>query len=436
MKPRLPEDFVSRMEGQLGNELPAFLHALEEEPVRGIRLNPFKMAEGTEEYLQGSKIPWADEAYELPADSEAGITILHEAGAFYLQEPGAMLPAAVLDARPGEKVLDLCAAPGGKSTQIGIAMHGEGLLVCNEPMPKRTRILSSNIERIGLPNTIVTCSWPDRLAAKWPEGFDAVMVDAPCSGEGMFRRVPESRTEWSKEQARGCAQRQREILNVAAELVRPGGRLIYSTCTYNPEENEENVVWFLQEHPDFEPEAYRIGGINAPEGQYTCFPHRMRTEGQFAAKFRKKGNQTKELTEDRSLPRLLMDEAATLKRAFPTFPEATHKLGNTLIYLKEGCPDLQGIRILRAGIHLGEVRGRIANPDHAAAMSIEPPDIQVLEVDAENACRYMAGETINAEEEGWLMIRYKGLILGWGKGSGGVVRNHLPKGLRNGRLIP
>ena len=435
MKPKLPDDFVSRMEGQLGSELPAFLHALEEEPVRGIRLNRLKTAEGTEKFRQGPKIPWADEAYELPTDSEAGSTILHEAGAFYLQEPGAMLPAAVLDARPGEKVLDLCSAPGGKSTQIGIAMRGEGLLICNEPMPKRARILSGNIERTGLPNTIVTCSWPDRLAEKWPEGFDAVIVDAPCSGEGMFRRVPESRMEWSKEQAKGCAHRQREILNAAARLVRPGGRLVYSTCTYNPEENEENADWFLQEHPDFEPEAYRIGGINAPEGQFTCYPHRMRTEGQFAAKFRKKGNRMKQLTEDRSLPRLSMDEAATLKRTFPTFPEATHKLGNTLIHLKE-CPDLQEIKVLRAGIHLGEVRGRIAIPDHATAMSIEPPDSQILEVDMENACRYMAGETINAEEEGWLMIQYKGLILGWGKGSGGVIRNHLPKGLRNGRLIP
>lgn len=435
MNPKLPEAFVSRMERQLGNELPAFLHALEVDPVRGIRLNTLKTPEGTEEYRKGPRIPWADEAYELPADSEAGSTILHEAGAFYLQEPGAMLPAAVLDARPGEKVLDLCAAPGGKSTQIGIAMRGKGLLICNEPMPKRTRILSGNIERIGLTNTIVTCAWPDRLAANWPEGFDAVMVDAPCSGEGMFRRVPESRIEWSKEQAKGCAQRQREILDAAAKMVRPGGRLVYSTCTYNPEENDENADRFLQEHPEFEPEGFRTGGINAPEGRYTCYPHRMRTEGQFAARFRKKGNQTAELPDNRSLPKPQRDETEILKKAFPFFTDPTHKLGNTLINLDE-CPDLQGIRVLRAGMHLGEVRGRIAIPDHAAAMALCPPETQILNLEAENACRYMAGETISADYEGWLLVRYKGLILGWGKGSGGIIRNHYPKGLRNNRLIP
>ena len=245
MPPNLPEAFVSRMERQLGNELPAFLRSLEEAPVRGIRLNTLKPTTGTDPFRKLPPVPWSREAYALPAESDAGSTILHEAGAFYLQEPGAMLPAAVLDAQPGEKVLDLCAAPGGKSTQIGTAMKGEGLLVCNEPVQKRTRILSGNIERIGLPNTIVTCAWPAQLADQWPEGFDAVMVDAPCSGEGMFRRVPESRREWSEEQARGCAQRQREILDSAARLVRPGGRLVYSTCTYNPEENERNADWFL-----------------------------------------------------------------------------------------------------------------------------------------------------------------------------------------------
>lgn len=435
MNPKLPEAFVSRMEGQLGNELPAFLHALDEEPVRGIRLNTLKKTEGTEIYRRGKKIPWAEEAYELPAEEKAGSTILHEAGAFYLQEPGAMLPAAVLDAKPGEKVLDLCSAPGGKSTQIGIAMKGEGLLICNEPIQKRARILSGNIERIGLKNTIVTCAWPDQLAARWPEGFDAVMTDAPCSGEGMFRRVPESRTEWSREQASGCAQRQREILTEAAKLVRPGGRLVYSTCTYNPEENEENAEWFLKEHPDYETEPFSIGGINAPEGRYTCYPHRMKTEGQFVALFRRRGNGTAELPEDRSLPKSQRDETTTLKNAFPAFPEATHKLGNTLIYLKE-CPDLQGIKVIRAGMHLGEVRGRIAIPDHAAAMSTDPPDIQTLEVDAKNAARFMAGETISMENDGWILIRYRGLILGWGKGSSGIIRNHYPKGLRNGRLIP
>ena len=435
MNPKLPEAFVSRMKRQLGNELPAFLDSLEEESVRGIRLNTLKDTEAAAAYRNMPRIPWAPEAYELPADSDAGSTILHEAGAFYLQEPGAMLPASVLDAKPGETVLDLCAAPGGKSTQIGISMRGEGLLVCNEPVPKRARILSSNIERIGLPHAIVTCAWPEQLAEKWPEGFDAVMVDAPCSGEGMFRRVPESRTEWGEEQAKGCAQRQREILNAAAKLIRPGGRLIYSTCTYNPEENEENADWFLKEHTDYEAESFKCGGIDAPNGRYTCYPHRLRTEGQFVARFRRKGNGMAMLNEDRSLPKPGREETAVMRSSFPLFPGPTHKLGNTLISLKE-LPDLRGIRVLRAGLHLGEVRGKIAVPDHAAAMSIEPPAIDVLTLEAENACKYMAGETIEADREGWILIRYKEMILGWGKGSGGIIRNHYPKGLRGNHFQP
>ena len=435
MNPKLPEAFVSRMEGQLGEELPAFLRALEEAPVRGIRLNTLKETVETEEYRRLPRIPWAEEAYELPADSQAGSTILHEAGAFYLQEPGAMLPAAVLDARPGEKVLDLCAAPGGKTTQIGSAMRGKGLLVCNEPVPKRARILSGNVERFGLPNTIVTCAWPEQLAEMWPEGFDAVLADAPCSGEGMFRRVPESREEWSAEKAGGCAERQREILNAAARLVRPGGRLVYSTCTYNPAENGENADWFLAEHPDFEPEGFRLPGIDAPEGKYTCYPHRKRCEGQFTALFRKKGDEAARLPDRRTLPKPGREEAAVMSRLFPQLPEATHRLGDTLIRL-ELCPDFRGIRILRAGLHLGEVRGRIAEPDHAVAMKMDPPDICTLDLDRESACRYMAGETIEAEREGWLLVRYKGLILGWGKGSGGIIRNHYPKGLRGNRYLP
>ena len=435
MNPKLPEAFVSRMQRQLGNELPAFLLTLEAPPVRGIRLNVLKETDATEAFRQYPRIPWVKEAYELPSESEAGSTILHEAGAFYLQEPGAMLPAAILDAKPGERILDLCAAPGGKSTQIGIAMENQGLLVCNEPVSKRARILSRNIERIGLTHTIVTSARPEELTLRWTEGFDAVLVDAPCSGEGMFRRVPESRNEWTEEKARGCVQRQREILNAAAGMVRPGGRIVYSTCTYNPEENDGNADWFLQEHEDFEPEAFSIGGIEAPEGRYTCYPHRLATEGQYAARFRRKGDGTPRESEDQSLPKAQKEEAAALAGLFPGLPEATHRLGTTLVHLDQ-CPDLRGIRILRAGLHLGEVRGKIAIPDHAAAMSAGPTDSRILDVPAEQACRYTAGETIEADPEGWVLVRYKGLILGWGKGSGGILRNHYPKGLRNSHLIP
>ena len=426
----LPGAFVERMRKQLGNELSAFLHALDEPPVRGIRLNPFKMTETTCEYKKNGRIPWTENGYYLPQDSNAGSSIFYAAGAFYIQEPGAMLPAAVLNAKPGEKILDLCAAPGGKSTQIGCSMQGKGLLVCNEPVPKRALILSGNIERMGLPNTVVTCEWPDKLANQWPEGFDAVLADAPCSGEGMFRRDPETRNEWSEEKAAGCAARQREILSAAALLVRPGGRLVYSTCTYNPAENEENVRWFLEQFPDFHTEAFSLPHVDAPNGTYTCYPHRLQGEGQFAALFRRAGDGIAELNPDRTMPKPACEEIKMFETAFPDLPEPTHLFGKTLINCSQ-LPDLKGIRIYRAGLHLGEIRGKVIIPDHATALCISANYKRITDLDPEAAVKYISGETVPGDAEGWTIMRYQGLNIGWGKGSGGVIKNHYPKGLRD-----
>ena len=429
MNIKLPEDFTNRMRLQLGDELTAFLHALDEPPARGIRMNPLKVPKDTENLTEGEHIPWTRDGYYLDADSNAGAMILHEIGAFYIQEPGAMMPAAVLAARPGERILDLCAAPGGKSTQIGCDMQGQGLLVCNEPVPKRAAILSRNIERMGLPHTIVTCAKPEQLANQWPEAFDAVMVDAPCSGEGMFRRDPETRNEWTQEKADGCAERQREILRSAARLVRPGGRLVYSTCTYNPKENEENARWFTEQFPEFRLEAFSLPGIDAPEGMFTCYPHRVKGEGQFAAFFRKDGERKGVFPEDCSLPIPARNEGSVFAGAFPMLPKSTALFGSTLVSIPE-IPDLKGIRTLRIGLHLGEVRGKNAFPDHAAALCFHTPEIQSYEMTPDEAVRFLAGETIESDLEGWTLMKYKGLSAGWGKGNGGIIKNHYPKGLR------
>ena len=435
MTDKLPDAFISRMRQQLGNELTAFLHALEEPPVKGIRLNLMKPTEEAAQYCSDEHIPWTEGAFYLPEDSGAGASILHAAGAFYIQEPGAMLPAAVLNARPGEIILDLCAAPGGKSTQIGCAMQGRGTLVCNEPVPKRAQVLSGNIERLGIPNAVVTCEWPDRLATRWPEAFDAVLVDAPCSGEGMFRRDPETRKEWTPEKAEGCAARQRDILAAAARLVRPGGRLVYSTCTYNPSENEENALWFTDHFKTFHTESFMLPGINAPDGVYTCYPHRLRGEGQFAALFRREGTGKGCIPADRPLPKPSKEELTALTVAFPTFPKPTHKLGKTLAYMPE-LPDLQGIKVIRTGLHLCEIRGKTAVPDHAAALCFRVPEIQQTDLSPDEAVRFTAGETIPGNAEGWTLMRYRGLAIGWGKSSDGVIKNHYPKALRNVHLIP
>ena len=430
----LPEAFIERMHRQLGNELPDFLRAMEEKPVRGIRMNNLKPFEGMEAYMSGERIPWTENGYILAAESPAGATVFHEAGAFYLQEPAAMLPVEVLDPRPGEIILDLCAAPGGKSTQAGLKMRGEGLLVSNEPVPKRAQILSRNTERMGIPHSVVTCMYPTEIPHSWDGVFDGVLVDAPCSGEGMFRRDPQTRTEWSPEMSSGCAKRQMEILDEAARLVRPGGRMVYSTCTYNPEENEDMVRQFLEEHPEYTTETFCLDGADGKNGMFLCLPHRTKGEGQFTARMRKTGDaETPELRIPFTIPS--KNETGLLRDTVPGVPEPNARFGNTLIRVP-ACPDLQGIRVMRAGLQIAEIRGKTVVPDHACAMSIlEKERIRTFEMTAETAARFIAGEEIPGAAKGWTLMRYRGLILGWGKGSGGTIKNHYPKGLRKEHIL-
>ncbi len=442
---RLPEAFLKRVSGQLGSGLPDFLCACEAPFLRGIRFHPLRNTEGLMAPDLGDRIPWAEGAFLLRQDSQAGVTVAHEAGAFYLQEPSAMIPGAVMSARPGEKILDLCAAPGGKSTQMGCAMRGEGLLVCNEPVPKRAGILSRNVERMGIPNAVVTCAMPDLLSERFAGFFDGVMVDAPCSGEGMFRRHPETREEWTEEKARGCAARQEEILEAAAGMVRPGGRMVYSTCTFNPQENEDQIGRFLRRHPEFTPEPFHLPGAEGPEGILTCWPHRMAGEGQFTALLRRREEKAeteirrgKAREGGRRIPRngevLTREENRILSRTGLTLPPVTGRFGKTLFSLPE-VPDFSGVRVLRMGLHLGEIRGSVLIPDHALALSMFPPEAPEKELTGQEALACLAGESLEGEEKGWVLLKYRGLVLGWGKGSEGRIRNHYPKGLRNARLL-
>lgn len=434
MIPLLPVEFLTRIGTQLGNELPRFLEAMHEAPIRGIRMNPEKNRDGQPFRDAENKIPWERNGWELKEDSAAGITVAHEAGAFYLQDPCAMLPAAVLNARPGERILDLCSAPGGKATQMGLDMQGEGLLVCNEPVPKRAAILSRNIERMGIPHTIVTCAYPEKLADAWEEGFDGVLADVPCSGEGMFRKNPLSRSEWTAEKAEGCTGRQRKILDAAARLVRPGGRLVYSTCSWNPAENDQMISGFLETHPEFTPEPFRMEGIGAENGMFLCWPHLLRGEGQFVAKLRRADGERKTLSENRKAFAVKKDDLLLWEQSGIRTPKPNALFRNTLVRA-DFIPELKGIQVIRLGLHIGEIRGKQMIPDHAAAMNIHRTENQEISLTDEEALRYMAGEAIPGAAKGWTLLTWHGLALGWGKGSDGMIKNHYPKGLRNNKLI-
>ncbi len=428
----LPEAFLSRMAERLGAEYEDFLRSYEEPACRGLRMNPLKRAEGEALPALGQAVPWERDAWYVPPDTDAGARPLHEAGAYYMQEPSAMLPAAVLAPVPGERVLDLCAAPGGKTTQLGARLAGQGLLVANEPVMKRCQILSRNVERMGLTNALVVCATPDQLAARWPEGFDAVQVDAPCSGEGMFRRHPETRAEWTADAPAGCAKRQGEILDSAAALTRPGGRLVYSTCTLNPVENEGVVDAFCARHPDFAPVPFHLPGADAPTGLLTCFPHRMRGEGQFVALLRRRGEGEARLDADRSLPRPDRAALAALSGFAACAEEDVVLLGGAMTALP-GLPDVKGLRVLRAGVQLGAMKGRVFQPDHAWAVSAVPPPLPRVPLTEAQARRYQAGEVLPAPSfGGFVLPTLAGLPLGWGKVSDGMMKNHYPKGLRRG----
>ena len=271
----LPEAFLTRMEAQLGEEYGQYLASLDRPRAVALRFNPLK---GTMPQLPfvGESVLWEPMGYYYDPQARPGLHPFHEAGVYYLQEASAMSAVALLDPWPGERVCDLCAAPGGKTTQIAGRMLGEGFLLCNEINPKRARILSQNIERMGVSNAMVTNEHPENLAKRLPGFFDRVLIDAPCSGEGMFRKEEAAVTDWSEETVSMCARRQQEILRSGAKLLRAGGRLVYSTCTFAPAENEETVKAFLEEHPEF-----YLENVSAPwftqvgTGMFRLWPHKL-----------------------------------------------------------------------------------------------------------------------------------------------------------------
>lgn len=437
----LPQDFKERMKAQLGDRFAyeEFLASYEEERTYGLRYNPLKIGkEELQSALQKEqvvleKVPWAAEGFYYPADAHPGKLALHEAGAYYIQEPSAMIAAELLDPKPGEKILDLCAAPGGKSTQIAGRMQGRGLLVSNEVIPQRARTLSRNMERMGVRNAVVLNETPQRLAERFPLFFDRIVVDAPCSGEGMFRKDVEARGEWSLEQVDVCAKRQREILTQAARMLKPGGVLVYSTCTFAPQENERNTEWFVQEYPQF-----------VLEKQEQIWPHLQRGEGHFAARMYKQGlrKMPEELfvkpqkhtkTSYQELSGFCREALSEHMQKYILGRIADGQLavfGDQLYLAPPEIGSLDGLKTERAGLQLGCCKKNRFEPSHALAMALHPEDVrQTLEL-TEPEC-YLRGETISCGiQKGWTLVTVDGCSIGWGKASRGVLKNHYPKGLR------
>ena len=364
----LPQEFLDRMKKQLGEEFPAFLESLERPRAVALRWSP-RCGEPPHMDFQRQRIPWEPLGWYYDPEARPGLHPYHEAGAYYLQEASAMAPVALLDPQPGEFILDMCAAPGGKSTQIAGRLRGEGFLLCNEYSPKRAKILSRNIERLGIANALVTNETPDSLAKRLPGFFDRVLVDAPCSGEGMFRKEEAAVTDWSQETVEMCARRQEEILDAAAQLVRDGGLLVYSTCTFAPEEDELAVEAFLGRHPEFAPEAVDAPWFApGPNGSFRLWPHKLLGEGHFAAVLRKMGMEAPErdLPAGEHLPKLWTEFARDLGIRLPAGKAVL--FGDTLWWAPEGMPDIRRMKVLRPGLELGVLKKDRFEPAHALAL--------------------------------------------------------------------
>lgn len=427
----LPEAFLQRMEAQLGSEYPAFLESLERPRAVALRFNPLKGERPVLPFV-GAPVPWEPEGFYYDPQTRPGLHVYHEAGVYYLQEASAMAPVALLDPKPGERVCDLCAAPGGKTTQIAGRMLGQGFLVCNEINPKRAKILSRNIERMGVANALVTNEHPETLASRFPGFFDRVLVDAPCSGEGMFRKEEAAVTDWSQETVQMCARRQGEILDSAARLVRPGGRLVYSTCTFAPEEDEETVAAFLEAHPEFTPEPVEapwfVPGENA---SYRMWPHKLLGEGHFAAVLRKTQGESGEVP---ACPGEKCPKAweSFAKELDITLPEGKAVFfGQSLYWAPMELPELNRLKVLRPGLELGTERKGRFEPAHALALWLKtcavtesfPPESPEMKA-------YLHGDVVPSGKKGWCLVQAGGYAIGWGKGDGSVLKNHYPKGLR------
>ena len=442
----LPQEFLLRMERMLGEEYPSFLASYEKERSYGLRLNTLKCADvsAIKEYNLRS-VEWCKDGYYYVADERPGKSVLHEGGAFYIQEPSAMSVVESMDIREGDAVLDLCAAPGGKSSQIACKLDGTGILISNEIIPSRAKILSQNIERMGVRNCVVLNESPDRLSSRFEGMFDRILVDAPCSGEGMFRKNPLAVGEWSEQNVEACKKRQLSILVEAAKMIKSDGIIAYSTCTFSMQENEEVVGEFLADNPDCEVQessfkfsrGYAIGDdvLNFQLAKTNrIFPHKVEGEGHFFAILKRRGQpQSRKYArqERKADPKAVKEYRIWQEENLKVSFDADLSFGQILYAMPAATPRLDGLKVERAGLQLGEYKKNRFLPSHSLAMSLRPCEAKrCIELDEDAAYKYLSGYTLDCDVKGWALVAYRGVSLGWCKGDGACAKNHYPKGLR------
>lgn len=474
---KLPEYFEKKFKDLMdAEEYALFKNAFDEKRVSGLRLNTLKIDPSLFESLFDEKltpVPWIPGGYYFE-DLAPGKHPYYHAGLYYIQEPSAMMPAQVLSPKPGERVLDLCAAPGGKTTQLGCLMRNSGLIVSNDISPKRVKALVKNLELMGITNALVVNETPERLARVFPEYFDRILLDVPCSGEGMFRKDREAIQSYSKFKSAECVVMQRAIFEQAYAMLMPGGTLVYSTCTFNPDENERNIAFFVKQY-GLEPQRIPdYPGWERSRGEWSgddsarfsaglrLWPHKARGEGHFVFLLKKpespsepgaqshasleapaSESMTGAADHARGGTACTSPEAERALEAFKAFEQEnmnTHMEGifhireSSLFRLPPAIAEVPGLRWEKAGLYLGEfAKGRF-EPSASLAVAMKMSDFKrVINLPAKDhrVIRYLKGETLLIEgEKGYTAVCVDGFPLGWGKQDGGTLKNLYPKGWR------
>ncbi|GFI62492.1 ribosomal RNA small subunit methyltransferase F [Clostridiales bacterium] len=448
----LPEEYMMRMEALLKDEYPDYIASFNDERLYGIRLNTLKMSLDSfidKKLYSLAPVNWCREGFYFDGENiRPSKSPYYHAGLYYLQEPSAMSTGAVADVRQGERILDICAAPGGKSTQVGSALKGSGMLITNDISASRTKALLKNIELFGITNAVVLNETPAKISERFPNFFDKVIIDAPCSGEGMFRKDPDIIKSWNKTMIDTCLAAQREILDACSMAVCPGGIIVYSTCTFNPDENERQIEFFLKRHPEFclceIPEYF---GLSNGRPEWTesksdefkkcgrLWPHKIKGEGHFVAKMQKvsDGSQTTfHAHENQKIIGFEYFEQFINENIIDmSFNGDFETFGEKLYMLPKGLPSFSGLRVVRNGWYLGDIKKGRFEPSQAFAMGLNTDNVRLVEniTDYNRAVKYLKGETLETalQSDGWVLIAFDGLSLGWAKSQSRRLKNkYLP----------
>lgn len=456
---KLPEEFLRKMKELLGEEeFDAFLESYKLPRYYGLRVNTLKCDVDSFKKIapfELEPVPWTQDGFYYPEGAGPGKHPYYFAGLYYIQEPSAMLPGAILEAQPGENVLDLCAAPGGKTVQVAASMKGRGLLISNDISFDRVKALVKNIELCGIKNAVVTNETPQKLEKNFEGFFDRILVDAPCSGEGMFRKDEDAARSWENFKCEKCSNMQRDILSSVDKMLKPGGTLVYSTCTFSPEEDEMMIAEFLNNHDNYElVEIPKVGGITSGKNEYCkninldfnkhdmnktarLWPHKLKGEGHFVAKLIKKGTTIKDTL---MLPKGWVKEKPKEFSEFEkeslniTFEGYFSLKGDNLYFLPDAVPNLDGLKVAKFGLYLGEIKRGKFEPSHSMLLSLKKEDFkEVIEFESKSreVLSYLKGETLMLEgPKGLKAICVDGYTIGFAKQTGDMLKNLYPKGWR------